>query len=409
MSTLTLCRRAGWLLAAACLAATCGCKPAASPPVGHNAPPPELTASSPVAAAHRPQADDLARFLRASLPAQFKLVDLQNDPPVPLPDTAPGTNAWLYNVRCVFAPAEDMLGAPTPQTAVAFQAAVDELSTLAAWSQAYAGSPYAARYSGLMVEPPSPTQPKLLAVLQAKDQPYAPVYGKLAAEWQVDHWNYEVVDLQPPADDQGWPRAHYPEPVLVQGSPEAAQFLAKVQAAVAAAKPPQAAIEAAYRADLLAATPPGTRFVGQLRYGGSTVPAEVRLSAPPAGADPQQEVGLEVRLPNTPGEAFTYLAQRAQRLPLHPTVAMNADETTPVLTPEGAEPLAQGDLTLHLVRASGKPAHTDMVASQLLLVTQTNAQPANVTLQVHAGRLEGRLNGSGTAQSAFVLSVQQSP
>ena len=400
------------LFATALLFAADGCKP--SPPPASNQD--QARREEPVAPTspdprRKPSADDLARFFRSQVPAQLKLVDLKADSPVPLPNAAPGSNAWVYNVRVVFAPTEDLLGAPAPQAAATFQAAADELGVLAAWSQAYTHSPYASRYPACTVEPPDPAQPKLVTVLHAKDQPLSPLYGKMSAEWQVDHWNYALESLQPPADDGSKLRNEYAGPVLVQGNPEAEQFLAKVKASVATAKTQQAAIEAAYRADLLKATQPGTLFRGQLRYHGGTAPVEVRLTPPPAGTDPQQEVQLELRLPNTPGESFTYLAQRAKRLPLRPAALAETNGTLPTLTLEGTEPLPKGDLTLSFVDCTGKlGVLNDTVPVAFLQINRGNSQPGSVTLQIHDGNLEGRLNGYLDMESAsFMLSARQSP
>lgn len=399
----------GLLLAALLLASsTPGCKPAGSPAGEPSQPPP-------ADARHPPGTEDLARFFRGTLPPAFQLVELKSDPPVPLLGTASGDHAWTYNVRLTFAPAEDVLGPPAPHHAAVFREAVDDLAELAVWSQAYARSPYAARYPSLSVAAPAPANLMFLAVLQAKDQPYPPVYGQMSAAWQVDHWHYAVTSLQAPTTDDGDGklRSQYKDPLLIQNSPEAARFLAQAQAA----RTQHAAIEATYQEDLRRATQPGTLYRGQLRYQGKAAAAEVRFAAPPAGSDPATEVLLELRLPEAPDLAFTYLARRAKRLPLRldaPTAdaSTDAEEATPTPTPRKAEPLPKGDLTLRFVAATGQSqtgAPRGTVPGEFLHVTRLFVQPGLVTLSVHDGRLEGQLNGYPTNHTDFVLSVQQSP
>ena len=131
--TVTYHQTVATILVTALFLASTGCKP--TPPQGAGQATPELQGG---ASPRQPTTDDLARFFRSRMPAgPVKLADLKADPPVPLPNAAAGSNAWLYNVRVVLAPTEDMLGESTPQAAAAFQSTVDELSVLAAWSQAY--------------------------------------------------------------------------------------------------------------------------------------------------------------------------------------------------------------------------------------------------------------------------------
>ena len=419
----------GLTLAAALLASAWGCKPSATPAAAQDQPRTEIVQPLP-GIQHPPGNDDLARFLRGRLPLLLKLAEVKSDPPAPLPGTASGGNAWIYNVRLTFAPAEDVLGPPAPHHAAVFREAMDDLDELTAWSAAYARSPYAGRYPSLRVDSPVPAHPKFLAVLHAKDQPYPPLYWKMRAEWQVDHWNYTVTDAPLPANDGGTLRSGFSGPFLIQGSQEAEQFLAKAKASIDAAKTQRAAIEAAYCADLLQATAPGVLYRGQLRHQGKFTAAEVRFAAPPAGTESQQTVQLEVRLPDAADESFTYLVRRAERLPLSlfaPTT--DAARVTKRLPAALSRPVADtskaanndaiptlqkaafaltGDLKLSLVKASGKQTYNGTVPDMLLQITRTNAQPASVTLQVRDGHLEGRLSGASTDASGFVLSAQQS-
>ena len=258
------------------LCALAGCKPAPIPKATPEQTPGESSSQPRGDARRQPSAVELNNFLRGILPPVVKLVDFKSDVPVPMPNTAPGSNAWLVNVRLTIAATEDELAEAPPPHVQAFQAAENELAALAVWSLAYAESPYASLYPGFTVHLPQPAAPKLLTVVHPKDQPRAPVYGKLAAEWQVDHWQFSILEMPTP-EAHGKFRAAFTGPVLVDGEPAAAQFLATTQAAIAEAKPKKAAIEAAYEADLVKATRPGTLYRGQVSVGSSVVAAEIRF------------------------------------------------------------------------------------------------------------------------------------
>ncbi len=283
---------------------------------------------------------------------------------------------------------------------------LDELTALARWAEAYRRSPYAQVYPAFGAEVSPPGSPPLLCVAQPRDRPLAPVSGKMAADWQADHWNFGALDLSLP--ETGQPRAQFDSSALVLGSPEAEALLAEVKAAFAQAQPQRAAIEAAYQADLLKATQPGALYRGQLVHRARTVAAEVRFAAPPAGVDPQREVSLEVRLPATPDKAFFYLARRAGRLPLPPAAPADPEAGTPAS--EAGEPPPRGDLTLSLARASGKEGAFDgSIPVEMLSIIHSGQQPSAVVLNIRDGLLEGRINGYSHDTAGFVLSARQSP
>lgn len=392
------------ILAVVSWLALTGCKPSASPKAGQISPPPGRGSSaSGNGVAHLPSVDDLAAFLRASAPAWERITDVRMDPPVPLPGASPASHAWLLNAKFTIMPTEDLLAPATAQDSHGFQTTMGELGALSRWADAYARSSYSRSYPALQVQAPA-TSPQLLSVTQPKDHPFAPTYGKLAADWQVDHWNFGAVDVNLP--ETGQPRGQFSGSTLVLGSPEAEHLLAAAKVTIAQAQPQKAAIEQSYRADLLKATQPGALYRGQIRHRGSTVTAEVRLAAPPAGTDPQQEVQLEVRLPATPNEAFIYLAQRAERLPLR-LVAPTGPEASISASGE-ADPLPKGDLTLRFVSASGKEgAYNDTIPVAMLDIINHRQQPSEVFLNIRDGRLEGRINGYSTDSVGFVLSTQQ--
>ena len=109
-----------------------GCKPAPTPNAAQGQSSSEPVLQTPGDARRQPPSTaEVSNFVRRTLPSGIKLVDLKNDPPVPMPNTSPGSRAWVYNVRLTFALAEDEFGNAPAREAQAFQSAADELSALA--------------------------------------------------------------------------------------------------------------------------------------------------------------------------------------------------------------------------------------------------------------------------------------
>ena len=379
-----------------------GCKPAAAPKAALDQTPAEPSLQAPAGTRRPPTTAELANFVRAGLPPVLRLVDLKNDPPTPLPNTPPGSNAWLYSVRLTFAPVEDELGAPTPHDSQAFQAPVDELNGLVAWSAAYAQSPYASLYPGFSVDPPAPAAPQLLTVLHPKDRPRPPIYAKMSAEWQVDHWQFSMEDAALPADEGGKFRSEFSGPILIQGEPATDRFVTSAKAAIAQAKGKKDALEAAYEADLLRATRPGLLYRGQVSLGSAAIPAEVRFVEPPT-TDPLL-ARLEVRLPGAPGYLFTYNARLAGELPIHPAPVAGGDGSATMSGDAG--PVPKADLTVGLEHAAGKEIVANTLPNQLLMALTHYSPPTALSLSLRHGHLEGRI---ATETGPFRLSAQQVP
>ena len=380
-------------VAASVLCSLAGCKPATAPSQATQ----NQTSGD---ARHQPTTEQLAAFVRANLPPVLRLVELKNDPPVPMPGSAPGGNTWLYTVRLTFAPVEDELDAASPKDAQAFNSMVDELNGLVAWSQAYAQSPYASLYPGFTVNPLTPASPQLLVVSKHKDQPVAPVYGKIGAEWQVDHWLFTVEDLSLP-EDNGRFRSAFTGPILIQGDPETARFVAAGKAANAQARPRKEAIERAYRDDLLKATAPGTLYRGQMSYRGKAMPVEVRFTTPPGG-DPGL-ARFELRLPAS-GYVYTCSAKLAKGIPNMPAPAARTDDAVY----RAVEPETKGDLTVNYEHVVEPPKFDpgDYPASEFRYAWK-NAQ--DVLLSVRNHRLEGKMALDNPPLPGIVLTAQLSP
>ncbi len=396
----------GILLATAALILAAGCKPKAAPTND------QLSASSPSdrpssveagSAPRSPTVAELTSFLRSVSPPITSVVEVKMEPPARMPNTSPAANTWVFNVKLTLAPTEDLFGPASPEDTQAFQAVADELTGLARWHAAYLHSPYVRLAPGLEMPAPATPAPQLLVLLHRAKEPLTPIYGKMAAEWQVDHWRFSRVDLDLP--EPGEPLATFPASHLIKGSPAAASFLSTAREAIAQGKAKQAAINASYMANLVQATRPGTLYQGQITHRGSVVAAEVRFLPAPAGVD-SQSVGLEVRLPATPGEAFLYSARLSQQVPLALAAVTPTGEPAP--TPVGAEPTPQADLQLRFVSASGKGGpYNETIPVALLNIQRHDAQADVVWLHLSERHLEGRLSGYVTDATGFVLKAQQ--
>ncbi len=378
-----------------------GCKPAAAPKAAREQTPDAPPVQTSGNARRPPGTAELSAFLRAKMPPVVKLVDVRNDPPVPMPGYAPGSNVWLLNVRVTIAAAEDELAEAPPRDVQAFQAAENELSALAAWSVAYAESPYASLYPGFTVNLPQPASPRLLTVVHPKDQPLAPLYGKFAAEWQMDHWEFSIMDMPTPADD-GKLRSAFTGPVLVEGEPATERYIAVTKSAIAEAKPKKAAIEAAYEDDLIKAMRPGTLYRGQVSRGGSVVPAEVHFLE--TGTADQQIARFEVRLPNSPGYVFTFTAKLARQVPIHPIPVARDDDAAPQSNDD--EPVPKTDLTVGFEHADGKSPQGTAIPNELLNDYTQYMPPHALPLSLFKGRLEGVIS---TVSGSYKLSAQRVP
>ena len=384
------------VLSAALLLAGGGCKP--SSPTSSQATPPDAGS-----APRQPVAADFRAFFQSMLPASLKVSEVKNDPPVPLPNTSPGTNAWLFTVRLTLAPAEDLfLPAPAKDTQ-ALQAMLDELKSLADWSQAYGSSPYTDLGAPFTVKVPASTAPQLLTVAHPREQPLAPMYGKIAAEWQVDHWQFTVVDL-PMSDDGSKPRSWFQGVTLVQGSRELSHYLGETQAALSDAKEHQAAIERRYQEVLTQATRPGTVYHGELRLLSTSppnpVPVEVRFVDVTLGGSATHEAQFTLKLAQPPtGHDYTFRAELAEHLPLVPPGQTHQ--------PIGYKAASLGDASIDFAQATGKEDQSMNLGGLLFRAMHSGLNAGNLQLFVHNRRLEGWVASGYYGQ--LLISATQAP
>ena len=288
-------------------------------------------------------------YCQTLLPPTVRLTDLKTDAPVQAPNTSPADHVWLVNIKLTLTPAEDLLALPAPEDAHAIDALVGELNGLVAWRNAYVRSPYARTYGAFDVTAPNGPVPQLLVVQQVKGKPVAPIYGQIAAQWQVDHWRYDTVDLTLPP--LGQPRASFTGSTMVQGSAEAEAFLAAEKKAIAEARDKQAAIESRYAQDLRAATAPGTTYQGQINHGSYVLPCTLRFLAPPPGGD-EEMTSFEVKLTNEPSYQYVYAAKLVAALPVG-VLAKPATNDQFTIPSDDPEPTPAGNLTVNFLHGTG--------------------------------------------------------
>ena len=231
-----------------------------------------------------------------------------------MPNTSPADNVWMVKVKITITPTEDLLSLPPTEDAQTVNNVVTELNALIDWRDRYANSPYAKACGGLEIKVPVPTVPQLLVVTQPKDHPLPSTYGKVSAEWQVDHWMFRNMDLTLPTTGQ--PRSAFAGSTMVKGSAEAEATLKAEHDAITKARQEIDAIRSRYAEQVAKGSKPGTTYQGRVSFRQNVQPCELRFLDPPAGGD-AHFAAIEVRLPNeNPPCVFTYKAKLNTELPL---------------------------------------------------------------------------------------------
>ena len=164
---------------------------------------------------------------------------------------------------------------------------VAELNTLVAWRNTYANSPYAKACGAFEVKVPAAPLPQLLVVTHPKDHPLPPIYAKVTAEWQVDHWQFEPAEgnTNTVLLNAGKLRSEFTGSTMVKGSQDAEKAIGGVRDAVAQARKEIDAIRSRYTEQVVRGVKPGTLYTGTVSYGPNVAPCELRFLDPPPGGD----------------------------------------------------------------------------------------------------------------------------
>ena len=399
MTTLlpSACRRtvAFGILVAAFVLAGAGCKPSPPPSTG------QATPSADSSTARQPTADDFRAFFQSLLPATIKVSEIKADAPVRMPNTAPANNAWLLTVKLTLTPAEDLLSLPSTQDTQPIDNLVSELNALTGWRNTYVNTPYAKACGGLEIKVPASPMPQLLIVTQAMGRPLAPIYGKVSAEWQVDHWQFVNVNMTLPKC--GEPRASFTDgPTMVKGSPEAEQAVGAVRDAVAQARKNIEAIRSRYAEQVAKGTKPGTVYQGRISFRQDALPCELHFVDPPTGGD-THFASIEVRLPSvTPPCLFSYNAKVTTDLPIPvPGPQPTPTNINPTFDFDDSHRVPNYNVSPKLVRSSGK------LDARTLPATIRDAGRFDLgggSLLLLDGHLEGKLS---EYFEGILLSVQE--
>ena len=348
-------------------------------------------------ASRQPSADDAKVYVQTLLPSALRLSNFQADAPMRQPNTSPDGNTWTVSVKATLTPAEDLLAAASLEQDHAFYAATDDLDDLKAWRNTYVRSRYARTY-GAFDLPTLPPPAHLLVVQQPKGKPLAPIYGKVAAEWQVDHWRWSNVDLEPPSS-LGQPRALFTDdPTLVLGSPEA-DAVRVAQQGLDEFRHKQATTEDRFAKDLAAATKPGTVYRGQVKHPNGVLPCEVRFVEAKGAGDPQT-VTFEVRLPQDPAYLYVYRAKLGSKIPLN--IALGAAyQPVSSTTSDADTDVPVGDLSVRYVRGTGKLAAFGNLPGMMLNAAMGGSY-SDVPFVLLGGHLKGVV---GDFNGEFALSA----
>ncbi|MBE7156946.1 MAG: hypothetical protein INR62_00670 [Rhodospirillales bacterium] len=349
-----------------------------------------------------PGMGDAKAFVQSFLTPEMGLSvgDFKADAPVRQSGTAPDGNAWTVSVKVTLTPTEDLLESATVEQDHAFYAPVADLETLQAWRNVYVRSIYARTY-GAFDLPALAAPARLLVIGQPKGKSLPAAYGKLAAQWQVDHWRWSNVDLQLPAVDR--PRATFTDrPSLVLGTPEAEAVAAAQRKGMDEFRRRQADVQGRYAKDLAADTKPGTTYTGQIRHPNGVMPCEVRFVEPAAGKADAQIVWFEVRVPQDPTYLYVFKAKLSPEIPLNIPSGAAFHPTTPATNDADTDPPV-GNLTATYVRGTGKIA-TYKNWPGVLLNGAINLSYGGTPLVLLGGHLRGRL---GEFNGDYLLDAEQ--
>ena len=389
------------VLASALLVVPVGCKPAASPDAGHSHSSGDNAAKAESNAPRQPTQEDFTAFFQGTMSSWVRLAEVKMDPSVLMPNTSPSDHVWLCKVKITLVPTEDLFVLPSPEDVQAIDGLVNELNSLVAWRNLYVKSPYVRACGDLEIKVPASSAPQLLVVRHAKGKPLPPVYGKMAAEWQVDHWQFSVVDMNLSVD--GKPRSDYPGNTMAKGSAEAEGFLKSERDAIAQARKEIEAIKGRYAEQVANSTKSGTAYQGRVTFRQNVQPCEVRFVDSPPGAD-GHFASLEVKLPNeNPPCVFTYNARIKTELPIPvPGSQPTQENTNPIFDLNASgQPLAF-NVRVSLVRSVGKMDERTLPGQ---ILSGNRHDTGSQTLLLLSGHLEGVISYYNAP--GIIVSVQQ--
>lgn len=384
--------------AVALLFAAAGCKPSSSN-TGQASPPVDRSAL------RQPTAKDFQAFFQSLLPASVHVSEIKIDAPTRMSDSPPNSNAWLLSTKITLTPAEDLLSLPSTEDAQAVNDSMAELNALVAWRNVYINSPYARTCGACEFQVPTSPLPQLLVVTQHKDQPLPPIYTKVSAEWQVDHWHFEPANDNSEAKmpDVGKLRSDFTGATMIKGTPEAEKVLREVRDAITQARKAIDATRGRYAAQVSSGTKPGAVYTGKVSYGSNIAPCELRFLDPPPGADAHFASFQLTLSGQNPPCWYVYKARVVDELPIPvPGAQPSSANTNPAIDFDPSNRVPQYNISQNLVRSSNFKVGRDTLASWL----GSNDHGGQGLLALN-GHIEGLISDFGNP--GIRLSVQQKP
>ena len=320
-----------------------GCKPSPTPKAD-----PDVQPQG--SAARQMDLNGMRVYCQTLLPPTVRLTDLKTDAPMRAPNTSPADHVWLVNAKLTRharrGPADPARPGRCPRHRRAGGRA-KRAGRLAQRLRALTLRSHLRRVRRARL----PTAPcrSCSSSSRVKDKPLAPIYGQIAAQWQVDHWRFDTVDLTLPP--LGQPRASFTGSTMVKGSTEAEAFLAAEKKAIAEARDKQAAIESRYTQDLRAATQPGTTYQGQISHGPYVLPCTLRFLIPPPGGD-EEMTSFEVKLTNEPSYQYVYAAKLVTALSVGVPAKLATNEQFTIPS-DRADATPVGNLIVNFLHGTG--------------------------------------------------------
>ena len=327
------------------------------------------------------------------------------DPPTRMPNTSPAQNVWLLSLKMTLTPAQDLFSLPPPQDTQPIDNLVTELNALVAWRNAYVNSPYAKACGAFEVKVPAAPLPQLLVVTYPKDHPLPPIYAKVTAEWQVDHWQFEPTqgNTSTVLLNAGKLRSEFTGPTMVKGSQEAEKAIGGVRDAIAQARKEIDAIRSRYTEQVVRGVKPGTLYTGTVSYGPNVAPCELRFLDPPPGGD-ARFANFQVTLSSqNPPCWYIYKARVSTELPI-PVPGPQPTPANPYAVTgfNDSNQVPDHNVYQNFVRSSNFKVGRDTLANWL-----SNNDHGGQALLLLNGRIDGLINDFGNP--GIKLSVQQNP
>jgi|GEM_PF-5090588 len=180
----------------------------------------------------------------------------------------------LISYKASIVTKEDLYSSPTPNDVKKYNNAIDELNKLAEWIAAFKSTKFGEAYTNQVFDTPSLKQ--LLIKTQTAGESKS-IYGKLKYTKQQDRWKFLPLAFEAPA--VGKPKDLFKGDFVIQGSSEAKQQTALVEATSMSMRRLREEVEKTYKTTLLASTSVGTKYIGTVAHRRGTFKVELEFTS----------------------------------------------------------------------------------------------------------------------------------